>query len=218
MKAQLFWLLRRFFPSLDVRRQLGAHVDIHPSAVLLPSFRVELRSPVPGRCYLRIGADCMVGGNFIFESSEGLVTLGERVFFGASNVICRSRIELESDIFVAWGCYLYDHNSHSLDYRERRKDLQRQLADFRSGNPNFIASKDWSVVQSEPIVVKSDAWLGMHATILKGVTIGEGAVVGAGSVVTRDVEPWSVVGGNPAKTLKKISPDLCPPGVPEDQA
>lgn len=54
-----------------------------------------------------------------------------------------------------------------------------------------------------PIVVGDNAWIAGWSIILPGVTIGEGAVVAAGSVVTKDVEPWSVVGGNPAKFIKK---------------
>jgi galactoside O-acetyltransferase len=183
-------------------------MEIHPSTVLLPSFRLDLRNPLSGRCYLRAGADCMLGGTFVFESASGLVTLGDRVFIGSGHVICRSRIEMGSNIFIAWGGYIYDHDSHSLDFRERRKDLQRQLTDFRTGKANFIASKDWGVVRSEPIFVQDDVWIGMHATILKGLTVGEGAVVGAGAVVTRDVPPWTVVGGNPARAIKTLPQDL----------
>ena len=54
-----------------------------------------------------------------------------------------------------------------------------------------------------PIVINANAWVAGWAIILPGVTIGEGAVVAAGAVVTKDVEPWSVVGGNPAKFIKK---------------
>ncbi len=208
MKEFLVQMVRRVFPRIDVRRFYGAHVNIHPTAVILPTFRLELRDPQPGRCYLTVGADSMVGGTFVFESGEGLVTIGERVFFGSSTVICRNRVDVGSNVFVAWSGYLYDHDSHSLDYRERRKDLSRQLADYRSGNANFIASKNWSVVSSSPIVVKDDAWIGLGCVVLKGVTIGAGAIVGAGSVVARDVDPWTVVGGNPARTLKRIPDEL----------
>lgn len=52
-------------------------------------------------------------------------------------------------------------------------------------------------------VVGNDVWMGMHATVMPGVTIGDGAVVSAGAVVVKDVEPYRVVGGNPARTLKK---------------
>lgn len=52
-------------------------------------------------------------------------------------------------------------------------------------------------------VIKSDAWIGMGATIMPGVTIGEGAIVAAGSMVVKDVPPYTIVGGNPAKLIKK---------------
>lgn len=55
----------------------------------------------------------------------------------------------------------------------------------------------------KPIVIEDNAWIAAHAIILPGVVIGKAAVVGAGAVVTKDVEPWTVVGGNPAKFVKK---------------
>jgi len=53
-----------------------------------------------------------------------------------------------------------------------------------------------------PIVVGDDVWLGHRSTVLSGVSIGQGAVIAAGAVVTRDVEPYSIVGGNPARHIK----------------
>lgn len=54
-----------------------------------------------------------------------------------------------------------------------------------------------------PICIKNDVWIGTGSIILKGVTIGNGAVVGAGSVVTKDVEAYTIVAGNPAKPIRK---------------
>ncbi|KAA0893602.1 acyltransferase [Oryzomonas rubra] len=174
---------------------------------MLPGFNLDLRNPIREKKYLRIGDDCMINGNFVFESEGGEVSIGDRVYLGGGTVICRSKIEFGNDIFVAWGGYLYDHDSHSLDYRQRHLDMSRQLEDYRNGK-NFILSKDWSVVNSKPIVIQDNVWIGMHCIILKGVTIGEGAIIGAGSVVTRDVEPWTVVAGNPAKLVKNLPADI----------
>ena len=52
------------------------------------------------------------------------------------------------------------------------------------------------------IIVKDDVWIGARATICSGVTIGQGAIIGAGAVVTKDVEPYSIVAGNPAKLIR----------------
>lgn len=57
--------------------------------------------------------------------------------------------------------------------------------------------------RSAPIIIQDHAWIGSRAIILKGVTIGRGAVVAAGSVVTKDVEPFAIVGGNPARFIRE---------------
>lgn len=61
-----------------------------------------------------------------------------------------------------------------------------------------------SATIAKPIVIKDNVWIGINETILQGVTIGENAVIGAGAVVTKDVPPNAVVGGNPAKIIKTI--------------
>ena len=57
-----------------------------------------------------------------------------------------------------------------------------------------------------PVVLEDDAWIGMHAVILPGVHIGKASIVGAGSVVTKDVPDFTVVGGIPAKVLRQLDP------------
>lgn len=85
------------------------------------------------------------------------------------------------------------------------------------GNDVFIAPKvnlitinhdpnpdNRSATYGRPIVIEDKVWIGINSTILPGVTIGYGAIVGANSVVTHDVPPMTVVGGNPAKVIKEI--------------
>lgn len=62
------------------------------------------------------------------------------------------------------------------------------------------------IVTCKPVHIGRRVWIGAGATILPGVTVGENAVVGAGSVVTHDVEPNTVVAENPAKLIRKIKP------------
>jgi acetyltransferase-like isoleucine patch superfamily enzyme len=61
-------------------------------------------------------------------------------------------------------------------------------------------------VISAPVVIEDDAWIGFKAIILKGVSVGRGAIVASGAVVTKDVEPWTVVAGNPAQVIKILEP------------
>lgn len=68
-------------------------------------------------------------------------------------------------------------------------------------NPDFICIE-------KPVAIMDHAWIGARAIILPGVTIGEGAVVAAGAIVTKDVEPYSIVGGNPARPIGTRSRDL----------
>lgn len=68
-------------------------------------------------------------------------------------------------------------------------------------NPDFVCL-------SKPVVIEDHVWIGARAIISPGVRIGEGAVIGAGSVVTRDVQPYTIVAGNPARFIKERSRDL----------
>lgn len=182
-------------------------VDVDPDSVLMDDFSLSVRKPTPGKKYVRVGKDCMLSGRIIFETPAGEVIFGNSVFLGGAKIICRSRIEFGDNIFVAWGVYLYDHDSHSTDFRERRKDLAQQMKDYRAGR-DFIENKNWDVVKSAPIKVGNDVWVGMEAVILKGVTIGEGAIIAARSVVTKDVPPWSIVAGNPAQVVRELPKEL----------
>ena len=64
---------------------------------------------------------------------------------------------------------------------------------------------NWDQVNSKPIFIKKNAWIGMRSIILKGVTVGEGSIVAAGSVVTKDVPDYTLVAGNPAVIKKKLN-------------
>lgn len=165
---------------------------------------IQMRIDVPEqRKYLSIGENCIVSGNFIFESPLGNITIGNHSYIGGGTFISRSSIEIGDNVTIAWGGTFYDHDSHSLDFMKRRKDIDDELDDIRNGH-NFIANKDWSDVNSKPIKICNDAWIGMNVIILKGVTVGEGSIVGAGSVVTKDVPAWTVVAGNPARVVKSL--------------
>lgn len=170
------------------------------SSILLDSCRFKIFS---NSNEISIGENTTVGCFFIFESDTGSIVVGDNTYIGGSTLISRSSIRIGSNVTIAWGTTIYDHSSHSLDYRERRNDIARQVNAYREGK-DIIATKDWSTVKTAPIVVQDDVWIGFNCIILKGVTIGEGAIIGAGSVVRDDVAPWTLVAGNPAVFVKSL--------------
>ena len=74
--------------------------------------------------------------------------------------------------------------------------------DFHSTHDHTVAP------EPRPVIIEDDVWLAARVTILKGVTIGRGAVVAAGAVVTKDVPPYTLVGGVPAKFIRRLEPEL----------
>lgn len=194
--------LKDIFKRKKKIKKIPNSVSVGENSVLLPntSFRFDVNSENP----VKIGNDCMINCNFIFESEKGEIEIGDRTFInGGTSLISRSKIKIGNDVTIAWGCTLYDHNSHSLDWQERRKDLEQQLNDYNNGL-NFIKNKNWDTVKSRPITIEDKVWIGFDCTILNGVTIGEGAIVGAKSVVRENVEPYTIVAGNPAVVIKKL--------------
>jgi galactoside O-acetyltransferase len=167
------------------------HRDIHPTA------RVRPWQVASGRgCDLAVGADSLIGGRIAFDRPGGAVTIGARSFVGKSLLVCAERITIGDDVLMSWGVTVVDHDSHSLAWRRRQNDV----LDWGQGR------KDWTHVPVAPVTIQNKAWVGFDVSILKGVTIGEGAVIGAGSVVTRDVAPWTAAAGNPARKIRDLGP------------
>lgn len=197
---------RRIYQDLKRKKERQAikpYVDLHPDSYYGSSFRVDLKNPQNGSTYLKTGKHCVLDGTYVFETSGGKIEIGDRVHIGASTLISVSEIIIGDDVTIAWDCLIYDHNSHSTDWKQRCMDTEREYQCYLNNRP-MIVDKDWSNVKFAPIHICNKTWIGARVTILKGVTIGEGAIVGAGSVVTKDVPAWSVVAGNPAKIVKRI--------------
>ncbi|HVJ09362.1 MAG TPA: acyltransferase [Acidisarcina sp.] len=148
---------------------------------------------------LSIGAGCIIEGTLVFEREGGEIHIGRNTFMGGSQIACASRIEVGDDVQISWGCEIIDHNSHAIGWSKRMNDVK----DWYLGRDK----KDWSGVVTRPVKIGNKSWIGMHAIILKGVEIGEGAIVAAGAVVTKSVPPWTIAGGNPARVIREIPPE-----------
>lgn len=153
---------------------------------------------------LEIGNGNILECECIYETNKGHISIGDNVYIGVgTKLISVNNIQIGNNVQISWGCTLYDHNGYSINHLERRNEFSKIYKNYKSVNK--LSEFDWSKVKSAPIVIEDDVWIGFGATILKGVKIGKGAIVGAQSVVTKDVEPFTVVMGNPAVKIKDLN-------------
>lgn len=124
---------------------------------------------------------------------NALIQIGNNCDLNGAAVTAYESVVIGNRVQIGAAGLITDSDLHPIDAASRRKQM--------SGEPFPL-----SLVVKAPVVIEDDVWIGYNVIILKGVHIGEGSIIGAGSVVTRDVPPFSVVGGNPAKVIKNIDP------------
>lgn len=129
-----------------------------------------------------IGAWVWIGSGCAFRAHEGHLSIGRKTTFGGNNTInCYQRVDIKEECLFADNIYVVDFDHWYLD-------------------PNMSIRSQG--IRKEDIVMGPNVWVAEKATILRGTTIGEGAVIGAMSLVIRDVPPYAVVGGVPARLIK----------------
>lgn len=127
----------------------------------------------------------------------GSVAIGDDSILVGAVFMCAERITIGKRVLISYHVTIADSDFHPLDLERRRLDA---IANAPGGNR---ASRP--PVESRPIEIGDDAWIGIGAIILKGVHIGSGARVAAGSVVTRDVPAGATVAGNPARIVSEVA-------------
>lgn len=115
---------------------------------------------------------------YLFENAD--LTLGGSYINAGTQIRCMERIKIGDGCAIGRNVMIMDFDAHDIFYSD--------------GTRNNL---------TKPICIEDHVWIGAGATILKGVTLGEGCVVGAGSVVTKSVPPHTIVAGNPARIIKK---------------
>jgi galactoside O-acetyltransferase len=134
----------------------------------------------------------------VYFYKKGQLKVGALSYIGPETGLhITDSIVIGENVLIASSCTLIDSDMHSLIFDERKDDI---LLDIN----NNLNKKKWDDIKCAPIIIEDKAWIGLGSIILKGVTIGEGSIVGAGSVVTKNVPPWVIVAGNPARIVKKL--------------
>jgi acetyltransferase-like isoleucine patch superfamily enzyme len=127
---------------------------------------------------------------------KGQITIGDNCYLTSVILMCESEIRIGNRVMIGWTSALADSDFHPIDPARRIEDAIA-LSPAATG-------KDRPPIESKPILIEDDVWIGPMVTILKGVTIGRGAFIEPGSMITRDVPAAMRVGGNPATIIGKI--------------
>lgn len=152
-----------------------------------------------------VGSSFSIGDNFLMNSGKhfnaigrqqsccfvvqrgGSLGIGNNVGISDVAIVCYQSVTIGDNVTIGGNVVIYDTDFHSLN-KEHRLDM----------------AIDMQNTKCAPVVIERYAFIGAHSTILKGVTVGEGAIVGAGSVVTKSIPKNEIWAGNPAKFIKSV--------------
>jgi len=115
---------------------------------------------------------------------DAFLKIGSNVGITASTIVCKESVVVGDNVLIGGGCFIFDTNFHPIQSKERINPLT-------SNNG-----------EKKPVIIGDNVFLGSSCIICKGVTIGENAVIAAGSVVVKDIPANEVWGGNPARFIK----------------
>ncbi len=140
-------------------------------------------------------------------SNSGELRIGDRVRFNASplptelGVGSGGKLEIGSGTYINYGCSI---GALQLIRIGKHCNIGSHVIMMDNDFHRIEPERRTELPPSAPIVLEDNVWLGVRAIILRGVTVGEGSVVAAGSVVSRDVPPRTLVGGIPARTIRQL--------------
>lgn len=116
---------------------------------------------------------------------------------GYSVIGAVKRIYIGDHVIISNNVHIYDNNNHPTSPKTRIEMCESGF---------YSSLWEWTKSDAAEVIIEDNVWIGERSTVLKGVTIGKGSIVGCDSVVTKDVPPYSIVAGNPARIVKYLGP------------
>ena len=166
---------------------LKSNVQIKSTAVCI--------NPNRDKSNIKIGNNSLIMGKICALCGE-TIEIGDNFYIGQNSMIGASNsIKIGNCVIISNDVCIYDNNTHPTSPKAREK---MSLNGFSNDNWS------WRHAESSPVVIEDNVWIGQYTTILKGVTIGRGSVIATRAVVTKDVPPYTIVAGNPAKVVKYL--------------
>lgn len=142
---------------------------------------------------ITVGCDVILDCELLVLADYGKIVIGSNVFIGeGTRIWSGASITIGNSVLISHGVNILDSSFHDLSAQKRREQCRKIFSD----RINALES-----IPAKPIVIEDDVWIGFGASILKGVHIGRGAVVAAGAIVTKNVPPFTIVGGPTAQII-----------------
>lgn len=177
---------------LSRRMLLDVRAVIHPTATV-HNIRQQRHS-------IRVGANTHLKGELLTFAHGGEISIGEYCYVGEqSHIWSAASISIGDRVLISHNVNIFDSLTHPINPLKRHQHFHQIVT---CGHPGQV-----DLLDESPVRIGNDVWIGCLAIILRGVTIGEGAIVGAGSVVSKDVPPFTIVAGNPARIVRELGPD-----------
>jgi len=159
----------------------------------------EIANSKNNKSKIVIGNNTHIRGQLLIFGHGGKIKIGDYCYVGRNSYIWSGKsITIGDRVLISHNCNVFDNDTHPINPVDRHIQFKEIIS---KGQPKQINLND------EEIIIGDDVLIGANSTILKGVRIGEKAIIAAGSVVTKDVPDWTVVAGNPAKIINEIPLD-----------
>lgn len=173
--------------GVGARIARGARMESHSLISLGARTQVEhgaiLRANTSTRPGISLGDDTSIKEYAVLNANQGKIILGERCWMGPHCLIYgNGDVTIGNDVLIAAHTTI-----NSISHVALRTDVP-------------MSSQG---IHCDPVVIEDDVWIGLNCTILQGVTVGKGSIIGAGAVVTRDIPPYSIALGVPARVTGK---------------
>lgn len=184
MRSLFSWIIQGTSQRLHERRMRHLCMT-HPTTRFQRSSRVVNNSSnIRSIC---LGRNTVVAGELLVYADGGTIEIGEYCFVGAGTRIwSAAAITIGNRVLISHNVNIHDATAHSLSAAQRHSHFKAIFIDKRP---------ELGEVPRSALIIGDDVWIGFNATIMRGVTIGQGAIVAAGAIVTRDVPPFTIVGG-----------------------
>jgi len=190
LKKAIKYIIRRIL-SFPIRRKVTAST----TSVFYSNSRVYNLLNNPRK--IMIGDQSHINGELHLFGYGGEIIIGDRCFIGeGTRIWSGNKITIGNNVLISHNVNIMDTNSHELNHQERAIGFLQIITE---GHPKKAVN-----INTAPIVISDNAWINFNCTILKGVTIGKGAIIAAGTLITKDVPPFALVGGNPARIIKYV--------------